>query len=120
MKKCMFICMCLLSVQVTITMDNGKNNQANERIKVNKEAYKNMQVLFKQQRENKELERQKKEIENQLKNQTKEKKKLELKIENQKKPIYTNPARRKPNKRKMARCVAGRRRCPRTTRTSHC
>ena len=33
MKKCMFICVCLLSIQVTITMDNGRNNKKTEKQK---------------------------------------------------------------------------------------
>ena len=97
----MFICLCLLSVQVTISMEN---KELNHEITINKEAYKKMQRLFEQQRKNKELEKQKKEVEHQLKKQ-KEKQELAIKL-----------ARNKLFLGEKAPRIAGKRRPFRTTR----
>ena len=120
MKKCMFICVCSLSIQVTITMDNSKDSEPNHKIRINQKAYQQMKKLFEQQLKNKELEKQKKEVENQLKKQ-----KQENQVENQlKKQKQENQelkikiTRQKLFRGKKTPRTAGRRRPFRRTRTS--
>jgi len=105
--------MCLLSVQITIAMDGGEENKSSKRMQLNPGTYKQIQNFFVQKLRNKELEKQKKEVENQLKKQKQENQELKIKI-----------ARQKLFRKKKASRIAGvrkpyRKTRNRRTRTSH-